>query len=560
MERRMDMDPQQAWQIVIDNLQMDMSRSTFSIRIKPLQLTKVVDDVFYVDCQTEENQDWLTSRMKSPFERMLNGVLNRSVKIEFLAQDLQIYHKEPELSHLADPFPNQDVFDLEILQASVRDIFLEPNRVIRFPVYLFRWLPYVHPQTIFVVIALWQEYYLASGNKSNSSNPRVSIRAEQVCRWAGISRAQFFRLFQPGSHLEWFVRKTETAHELNPMNGRMKKSANKYILLSSCLTPGDREDLKSYLMAHRIHETPIDTLENALQENPKQIFQYPFRMPPDQFHHMLPNYQTPQDVIRDLIGKHHSPEVISLLDQLAAHLVSSGDFVLVSWYFLRHWLPILGSEAAMFVLVLRNLCYFNDETGEIRDEVWLDGGYQGIANRLGITNPRLVANWLPAKIERPRRRSIRTIRTEQELGRRQSFQELIGLFVKRIDYRMNSTGSYAWKFKVQRFDPLTPQHQKIEKAVLCLLAASLEKGLVEELSGWMYRAAKDWTDTLKSQSRVDLRLSIFTEGCSETLSNLLNDCLATLKFADKDCFETLLKILKSSKDSLIFKDTQVGKN
>ena len=425
MEQRMDMDPQQAWQIVIDNLQMDMSRSTFSIRIKPLQLIKVVDDVFYVDCQTEENQDWLTSRMKNPIERKLNGVLNRSVRIEFLAHDQQIFQNEPELPHSADPFPDQDVLDLEILETSVRDIFLEPNRVVRFPVYLFRWLPYVQPQTIFVVIALWQEYYLASGNKSNSSNPRVSIRAEQVCRWAGISRAQFFRLFQPGSHLEWFVRKIETAHELNPMNGRMKKSANKYILLSSCLTPGDREDLKSYLAAHRIHETPIDALENALQENPKQIFQYPFRMPPDHFQHMQPSYQTPQDVIRDFVGKHPSPEVISLLDQLAAHLVSSGDFVLVSWYFLRHWLPILGPEAAMFVLVLRNLCYFNDETGEIRDEVWLDGGYQGIANRLGISNPRLVANWLPAKIERPRRGSIRTIRTEQELGRRQSFQELM---------------------------------------------------------------------------------------------------------------------------------------
>jgi hypothetical protein len=76
----------------------------------------------------------------------------------------------------------------------------------------------------------------------------------------------------------------------------------------------------------------------------------------------------------------------------------------------------------------------------------------------------------------------------------------------------------------------------------------------------MDRAAKDWAEALKNQPRVDLRLSIFTEGCSETLSNLLNDCLATLNFADKDCFETLLKILKSSKDSLIFKDTQVGKN
>ena len=45
----------------------------------------------------------------------------------------------------------------------------------------------------------------------------------------------------------------------------------------------------------------------------------------------------------------------------------------------------------MFILLLRNLCYFNDETGEIREDVWIPDGYETLAARLGLDNPRQVA-------------------------------------------------------------------------------------------------------------------------------------------------------------------------
>ncbi len=103
--------------------------------------------------------------------------------------------------------------------------------------------------------------------------------------------------------------------------------------------------------------------------------------------------------------------VVVLVAYGAYRLLGQGDFILVTWYFLRNWLPVLGSDAAMFILILRNLCYFNDETGEVRDEVWIEGGYQAIANRLGINNSRVVANWLPAWIERGKRKDELSDRT-----------------------------------------------------------------------------------------------------------------------------------------------------
>ena len=141
----------------------------------------------------------------------------------------------------------------------------------------------------------------------------------------------------------------------------------------------------------------------------------------------------------------------------------------------------------MFILVLRNLCYFNDETGELRDEVWIEGGYEAIAQRLGIKNPRTVATWLPAKIEHGKRKDELTDRTDQEFARRQRLQDLLGLFVNRTDHRMNSAGSYAWKFKVQRVDPLTPQHETIRQAASSLLATSEDQGVLDELFSWLDR-------------------------------------------------------------------------
>jgi hypothetical protein len=68
---------------------------------------------------------------------------------------------------------------------------------------------------------------------------------------------------------------------------------------------------------------------------------------------------------------------------------------------------------------LRNLCYFNDETGELRMRFGSKAATKAIAATIGIKNPRTVATWLPARIDRGKRKDELTDRTDQELARRQ---------------------------------------------------------------------------------------------------------------------------------------------
>jgi hypothetical protein len=557
MNAVVEFSPEKAWQAAVANLELDMSRATFSTWVKPTHLVEFSDDTFVIGCINAYGRDWLTDRLTTTLQRFLTGVLNREAKVSFVVCEQEVDDEEDlaQEENQDQEDDEENPIELDIHYSSIRNILLEPGRVVRLPVYNLRWLPYVGSQVIFLVMALWQEYYLASGGKGRKGSCKVSVRAERICQWAGISRAQFFRLLQTGSSLGWFTRKIDTDHEVDKRSGRAKKSSNKYELFESPLTPGDAEDLKTFLLVHGIQDSPLSALQLAISTNPKEIFQYPVRQPSEDFSKMIPRHQTVQDVIRELVGHRLDGELGNLADQLADRLVTQGDFILVTWYFLKHWLPMLGADAAMFILILRNLSYFNDETGKVRDEVWMDGGYEAIANRLGINNPRVVANWLPVRIDRGKRKDKLSERTVEELSRRQRLQDLLSLFVERTDHRINSEGNYSWKFKVQRVDPLKPQHQTIQQAASSLFVKSESLCVQDELGFWISCLGNDCFETIKTEPMVVLRLSDLIKDCSETLKSILNDCLETLDLQANDCFETLLKILKSFKDSLKDKDT-----
>ena len=498
------------------------------------------------------DKEWVQARLTTTLQRYLSGLLNQEISVVFFCSEKEKIKENNTLPH---PEEELATLELDVLYGSVRDYLLEAGRVVKFPIYYFRWLPYVQSQVLFLVMAFWQEYYLSSAGKPKGNKAKVSARAEKICQWAGISRAQYFRYLQPGSELEWFIRKIETDYELDDFTGRTKKSANKYLLLDTPLTPGDAEDLRNFLIVRRIKDSPKEALQTAIEVEPKEILTYPYRQPPENFSEMREDYITVQGIVRGLIAQKPDAELDMLADQLADRLLAKSDFILVSWYFLKNWLPVLGADAAMFVLILRNLCYFNDETGVLRDEVWIDGGYEALAQRLGIANPRKIATWFPAKTRRRNGKEVHTPKSQQELSRRKNLQDQLGLFVKRTDHRLNSSGNYAWMFKVQRRDSLTLEHEQILQKIYSLFERSEKLDVMNELFAWLDGLPEDWNETLKLDTKIVFGLSKKCTTCSETLKSIFADCFETLDWRDKDCFETLLKILKFFKDSYKNKDT-----
>ena len=310
--------PEKAWQEVVASLQLNMSRAEFDTWVKSAWFESFKDDTFVVVCMNSYGREWLENHLTSLVERFLSDVMDRQIKVRFITHDQAYDSDDSEDEGDGEQTEiHSDRVELDVFYSSIRDYLLEPGRVVRLPVYYLRWLSYVHSQAIFVVMALWQEYYLASGGRTRQGNNKVSVRAEQVCKWAGISRAQFFRLLQPGSILYWFARKNETDHEVDKRTGRAKKSSNKYVLFDTPLTPGDAEDLKSFLLARGIQESPSTALEAAIAADPKQILSYPVRLPPDDFENALPHPLTVQEIVRGLAGHGLTADIVTLTDQLA---------------------------------------------------------------------------------------------------------------------------------------------------------------------------------------------------------------------------------------------------
>jgi hypothetical protein len=555
---------EQIWGYVLSTLQMDMSKANFDTWVKSAEVRSFDGEIFVVGCHNDYGREWLESRLKTTIQRMITGAINHPVVVEFKVFNWDYIKPEEQDAKVDVPIEGQaidgELAELAPVFASLRDALIEPDRVVKLPTYFLRWLPYVGAKTIFELMGLWQEYYLNSKGKQPRAGEKVSTRIEKIGLWSGVSRAQLFRDMEEGQPLSWFINKIETDYEMDRKTGRAKKSSNKYALYGVPLTPGDAEDLSTFLLQNGIRENPHQALRIALQVQPGEILQYPYRQPSESFKIMVPHRKTIQDVISALIGRRLDEELSDLVDQLADRLLGTGDFILVRWYFLKHWLPILGHNPAMLVILFRNLCYFNDETGEIRDEVWNVNGYEEIATRLGIDNHRQVCQWFPAVFGRGVPSEDHTEKTDRENERRQRIKDSLAAFLERTDYRSTGQSGYAWLFRVQRMDPLIPDHETVKHAAAYLFAQAEEQQVLTDLYSFLDWLPNDCFETLKKDPMLVLRLSKIGNDCFETLEILFNDCFEMVKTLPNACFETLLKILKAFKDSQKDKDSTTNQD
>ena len=535
------------WHSVEGYLQQQLPRAEYETWVKAIRPLCWTETEVIIQCVNEYGQKWCAEHLTEKIQTHLLSQYRFQGTVRFIVGEISKADQKRDLVLQNDIV--MGAMNLEVRYPSIYQQIIQPERVVRFPVYLFRWLPYVGAQTIFIILALWQEYYLAQNQGTGNPGKQISVRSERVCQWAGVSRAQYFRILKTNNHLSWFMQKMDTHHEMDRQSGKIKKSANQYQLYDLPLTPGDAQDLRDFLIMHQLDQFPEKVLQDVLQRSPKEILHYPYRLPSEEFATQQPQYFTVQQIVQELIGKPLNKEISALANQLAMRLQTPDRFQMVSWYFLQHWLPRLGADAAMFILLLRNLSYFNEQIGEIRNELWINGGYEEIANWLGIQNKRLVTYWFPAARTKKINTGTWSEKSKQEMNRREQLQEKMAFFIQRLDYRISQHGNYSWKYKVQRMDPLLTEHQRVEESIQMLVSSIQSQHLEVEFEGWLTSIPSDCFETHRDDRTIELRLSDTLNDCSETLKPALKDCFETLESISNDCFETVLKILKSIKDT-----------
>lgn len=78
------MNPTQAWQSVIGQLQMEMPKATFDTWVRDAQFLNYKDNTFTIGLKNAYARDWVENRLTSTIARSLTGIMNKTVDLQFI--------------------------------------------------------------------------------------------------------------------------------------------------------------------------------------------------------------------------------------------------------------------------------------------------------------------------------------------------------------------------------------------------------------------------------------------------------------------------------------------
>ena len=123
------MDIQQAWQTVLGQLQMEMPRAAFDTWVRDTQALTFEDGVLTIGVRNAYARDWFESRLRSTVSRLLIGIMNRRVDVEFVVSQTPTEEDKPN-----EPDEKEVSISADDI-ASLYDQVVCPERAVYLPGY-----------------------------------------------------------------------------------------------------------------------------------------------------------------------------------------------------------------------------------------------------------------------------------------------------------------------------------------------------------------------------------------------------------------------------------------
>ena len=395
--------PEQAWRMVLDLLQMEMSKASFDTWVRDTEFVAFEDGILTVGTTNTYASEWLTSRLTSTTNRMLSGMLNQPVAVRFVVLEFTEENELLEDDSNRGEKPESDnppnVLTLQAEYQSIYDEIVQPEQVIVVPGYFLRYIPILGVELAWLYIGFRQVAYEAGATRQPSK--KFGAPAQKVARYSGMS-LRTFRRYSAKPDTWKNLRGLVTPVEDKPRwqhgddNHPHRTPRCFRVAMTLPLTPSDELSLRAWLYKRL-----------AEGKNPLAILQDALEIPVDE---LIPRQENTssskgdgidlhsiQDVLRIVCGpisENDRTQFQELADQLAQHLMPPRDLVFLTHYFVTRWLPNLGHGQGWFVVLLRDRCYLNRRTGEIRDEVQASQGYSEIAGWLGLKRIKTIWEWL----------------------------------------------------------------------------------------------------------------------------------------------------------------------
>ena len=330
------MNTEQAWQSVLGQLQMEMPRASFETWVRDTQAISLEDGVMTVSVRNAYARDWLESRLSSTVSRLLVGILNQSIAVNFVVADGSEENPISTDDSLEDDTQPAQENALEISSKesdSLYEKIVRPNRAVYLPGYFRNWLKYLGPDLAWCYVAFRQAAYAREGKINGSTIGRFT--GMDLARLSGITERGFWKRMgnsETWRRLKGLVETSDHGPEWDESSDTPKRLPRRYsVAMTLPLTPFDAYSLRTWLTTNieryggiegvlcAAAETPLDQLIPA---NATQTYE-PI---------------TVTGLVQELFGGGEVPAEV--LDNLASdiqnHLMPQNDLIVITVYFMEH--------------------------------------------------------------------------------------------------------------------------------------------------------------------------------------------------------------------------------
>jgi hypothetical protein len=323
--------------------------------------------------------------------------------------------------------------------------------------FLRRWGPYLTPSRFWAVVAARQ---LAYWHDKATSFCVYDKRFAQEARLSTVHfrrlKAEMALVDQP---LSLFLTQKVIAPEkkYHVVNGQTKPRPTTYVVrLDDPLTPADAHHLAAWLQAAapQRRAEAVTAVLKAARDCPRGDLLAPHLAP--HLAHMPATFRyiSVLDVVRLVYGAAIAgqSQVMDEAEALHSHLMDPDYYG--KEYFRVKWLNRLKPGPAFLVTYLRSLCFYDETTGELRNEVTFSR--PDLAHNLGVTT-KTVVNWLD---------KLANVVPAQA----------IGPFMTLLEQQRLSTNDVQYCYKMEMLEPLTPKDlAQYKKQTVLLQTTSLEE-------------------------------------------------------------------------------------
>jgi hypothetical protein len=394
----MTLSPEQAWQSALGQLQMEMPKASFDTWVRDTRLVTYQNGLFTIGVRNAYAREWLESRLTSTVTRLMTGIMDRDIEVSFVVDNpAKTSEDGDETGAEAEP----ETTEVQVVHRLRYDDVVLPERIVALPGYFSRLVPEIGARNAWLYVGWRQAVWDGRRQDNGSKTRRVPVR--EIIRFSGLSRRTFFRAVEEPSTWQALSGLVERCEEkprwTRGKDRRAHRLPNNYTVhMTLPLSCADAASVQDWLKACLNDGMPLlDALGKAaqIQDLVGEILP-PAGLPSTDSSPDIP--RTVMEIASQLAGVEGKlpPDLQEASEVLHRKIISAFGTILLTHYFLETVIPNakLTPPQAWLVALLRDRCYLNRDTGEVRDEVLVRGGYEELAGWLGLNRSKTVWEWI----------------------------------------------------------------------------------------------------------------------------------------------------------------------